>query len=126
HGSVSAVDLLYRIAFVSAQKEMWIQNPYLAPDPEMLELLAQAAERGADVRIMLPGKVTDAQIVRHAGHRHFAELLRRGVHIYEYQRTLIHQKVMIVDSLWSHLGSTNLDNRSFESNDEVSLGIVDA
>jgi cardiolipin synthase len=126
HGSVSAVDLLYRIAFASAQKELWIQNPYLAPDPEMLDLIAEAAERGVDVRVMLPGEVTDAQIVRHAGHRHFANLLRRGVRLFGYQRTLNHQKVMIIDGLWSHLGSTNLDNRSFESNDEVSLGVVDA
>jgi cardiolipin synthase A/B len=125
HGSVSAVDLLYRIAFVSAHQELWIQNPYLAPDPEVLELIAQAAERGADVRLMLPGEVTDSQIVRHAGHHHFTSLLRRGVRIFEYQRTLNHQKVMIVDGLWSHIGSTNLDNRSFESNDEVSLGIID-
>ena len=125
HGSVSAVDLLYRIAFVSAQKQLWIQNPYLAADDAMLDLIGQAAERGVDVRVMLPGEITDAQIVRHAGHSHFANLLRRGVKIYEYQKTLNHQKVMIIDGLWSHLGSTNLDNRSFESNDEVSLGIVD-
>lgn len=125
HGSVSAVDLLYRIAFVSAQKQLWIQNPYLAADDAMLDLIAQAAERGVDVRVMLPGEITDAQIVRHAGHSHFANLLRRGVRIFEYQKTLNHQKVMIIDGLWSHLGSTNLDNRSFESNDEISLGIVD-
>jgi cardiolipin synthase len=125
HGSVSAVDLLYRIAFVSAQKQLWIQNPYLAADDAMLDLIGQAAERGVDVRVMLPGEITDAQIVRHAGHSHFANLLRRGVKIYEYQKTLNHQKVMIIDGLWSHLGSTNLDNRSFESNDEVRLGIVD-
>jgi len=125
HGSVSAVDLLYRIAFVSAQKQLWIQNPYLAADDAMLDLIGQAAERGVDVRVMLPGEITDAQIVRHAGHSHFANLLRRGVKIFEYQKTLNHQKVMIIDGLWSHLGSTNLDNRSFESNDEISLGIVD-
>ena len=126
HGSVSAVDLLYRIAFVSAQHELWIQNPYLAADDDVLKLLAQAARRGVDVRIMLPGRITDAQIVRHAGHHHFAHLLASGVHIYEYQRTLNHQKVVIVDGLWSQIGSTNLDNRSFESNDEISVGIVDA
>ena len=124
--SVSAVELLFRIAFVSAQEELWIQNPYLAPDADVLDLIGQAAERGVDVRLILPGANTDAQIVRHAGHRHFAELLRRGVRIFEYQPTLIHQKVMVVDGLWSHVGSTNLDNRSFETNDEVSLGIVDA
>lgn len=126
HGSVSAVDLLYRIAFLSAQQELWIQNPYLAPDPEVLKLLVDAAQRGVDVRVMLPGEVTDAQIVRHAGHRYFGALLRGGVRVFEYQKTLIHQKVVLVDGLWSHLGSTNLDNRSFESNDEISLGVVDA
>lgn len=125
HGSVSSVDLLYRLAFASAQRELLIQNPYLAPDPEVLELIAKAADRGVDVRIMLPGEVTDAQIVRHAGHHHFDTLLERGVRLFEYQPTLNHQKIIIVDGQWSHLGSTNLDNRSFESNDEVSLGIVD-
>ncbi len=126
HGSVSAVDLLYRIAFAAAQKELLIQNPYLAADPDVLELLAHAAERGADVRVMLPGEVTDVGIVRHAGHHSYDHLLRRGVKVYEYKKTLNHQKVMVVDGLWANLGSTNLDNRSLESNDEVSLGIADA
>jgi cardiolipin synthase len=125
HGSVSAVDLLYRLAFATAQRQLLIQNPYLAADPEVLELLGKAAERGVDVRLMLPGEITDMQIVRHAGHHHFGTLLERGVRIYEYTRTLNHQKILVVDGRWSHLGSTNLDNRSFESNDEVSLGIVD-
>jgi cardiolipin synthase len=125
HGSVSAVDLLYRITFAAAHKELLIQNPYLATDPEVIELLAKAAERGADVKLMLPGEVTDVGVVRHAGHHAYDKLLRRGVEIYEYTRTLNHQKVMIVDGLWSHVGSTNLDNRSLESNDEVSLGIAD-
>jgi cardiolipin synthase len=125
HGTVSAVDLLYRLTFAAAQRELLIQNPYLVPDREMLELLARAADRGVDVRLMVPGEVTDTQFVRHAGHHLYAPLLRRGVRIYEYQPTLNHQKVMVVDELWSHVGSTNLDNRSFESNDEVSLGIVD-
>jgi cardiolipin synthase len=125
HGSVSSVDLLFRLAFATAQKELLIQNPYLAPDPEVLHLLAGAAERGVDVRLMLPSDITDAQIVRHAGHHWFDELLASGVRIFEYEKTLNHQKVIVVDGEWSHLGSTNLDNRSFESNDEVSLGVLD-
>jgi cardiolipin synthase len=125
HGSVSAVDLLYRLVFATAQRELLIQNPYLAPDPEVLELIGRAADRGVKVRILLPGPVTDSQIVRHAGHHHFGTLLQRGVRLFEHQRTLVHQKVMIVDGEWSHIGSTNLDNRSFESNDEVSLGVLD-
>jgi cardiolipin synthase len=125
HGSVSSVDLLYRLAFASARRELWIQNPYLAPDSQVLELLAEAADRGVDVRLMLPGEITDAQVVRHAGHAWYDTLLGHGVRICEYQRTLNHQKVVIVDRVWSHIGSTNLDNRSFASNDEISLGIMD-
>jgi cardiolipin synthase len=126
HGSVSAVDLLYRLAFASARRELIIQNPYLAADSAVLDLLGAAAERGVDVRIMLPGAVTDAQFVRHAGHYAYRALLERGVRLFEYHKTLNHQKILIVDGQWSHIGSTNLDNRSFESNDEISLGMVDA
>ncbi|HET9768260.1 MAG TPA: phospholipase D-like domain-containing protein [Thermoanaerobaculia bacterium] len=125
HGSVSSVDLLYRLAFASARRELWIQNPYLAPDSAMLELLGEAADRGVDVKVMLPGEITDAQVVRHAGHAWFDTLLAHGVEICEYQRTLNHQKIVIVDGVWSHIGSTNLDNRSFATNDEISLGIMD-
>jgi cardiolipin synthase len=125
-GSVSSVDLLYRLAFASARRELLIQNPYLAPDRDVIMLLGAAAERGVDVQLMLPGEVTDTQLVRHAGHHHYGTLLARGVKICEYQPTLNHQKIIVVDRVWSHIGSTNLDNRSFESNDEISLGIMDA
>lgn len=125
HGSVSSVDLLYRLAFATARRELWIQNPYLSPDKEVLALLLRAAQRGVDVRVMLPGEITDAQVVRHAGHALYQPLLANGARIYEYRRTLLHQKIILVDGVWSHIGSTNLDNRSFESNDEISLGIMD-
>jgi len=125
HGSVSSVDLLYRLAFASAQRELWIQNPYLAADGEVLDLIAAASDRGVDVRLMLPGEITDAQVVRHAGHYKYGLLLDHGVEICEFQPTLNHQKIVIVDGVWSHIGSTNLDNRSFESNDEISLGVMD-
>ena len=125
HGSVSSVDLLFRLAFASARRELWLQNPYVAADPDVIRLLADASRRGVDVRLMLPGEVTDSQIVRHAGHLVFRELLEHGVEICEFQPTLNHQKVVVVDGIWSHIGSTNLDNRSFELNDEISLGILD-
>ncbi|HET8774778.1 MAG TPA: phospholipase D-like domain-containing protein, partial [Thermoanaerobaculia bacterium] len=87
----------------------------------------EAVQRGVDVRIMLPSDdATDSAIVQHASHHHFGTLLKRGVKIYEYQKTLLHQKVMVVDGLWSAVGSTNFDERSFELNDEVSIGVVDA
>ena len=125
HGSVSSVDLLFRLAFASARRELWIQNPYLAADDEVIELIAQAADRGVDVRLMLPGEITDVQLVRHAGHLGYQVLLDHGVKVCEYQPTLNHQKIVIVDGPWSHIGSTNLDNRSFELNDEITLGVMD-
>jgi cardiolipin synthase len=125
HGSASAVEILYRLAFCAAQKELLVQNPYMVPDVDILDNLASAVKRGAEVKVMVPGRSTDAQIVRHAGHFLYGRLLERGVRIFEYTHTLSHQKVIVVDGLWSHLGSTNFDDRSFESNDEVSLGIVD-
>ena len=76
---------------------------------------------------MLPSDdATDSAIVQHASHHHFGTLLKRGVKIYEYEKTLLHQKVMVVDGLWSAVGSTNFDERSFELNDEVSIGVVDS
>ena len=125
HGSVSSVDLLFRLAFAAARRELWIQNPYLAADQDVIELIAGAADRGVDVRLMLPGEITDVQLVRHAGHAGYQVLLDHGVKVCEYQPTLNHQKIVVVDGVWSHIGSTNLDNRSFELNDEISLGVMD-
>ena len=83
-------------------------------------------KRGVDVKVMVPGtNVTDSALVQHASHHKFGHLLQKGIKIYEYKKTLLHQKVMIVDGLWSAVGSTNFDARSFEINDEISMGIVD-
>jgi cardiolipin synthase len=125
HGGVSQLEMLYKLAIASAQKELIIQNPYFIPDAELVDLLARAVQRGVDVRLMIPGPITDSSVVRHAGHRQFEALLRHGIKIYEYQRTLSHQKVMIVDGLWAHVGSTNFDDRSLDINDEASVGLID-
>lgn len=124
-GGVSKLELLFKLAIATAQKELLIQNPYFIPDGEVVGLLEKAVERGVDVRIMIPGAVTDSSLVQHAGHRRFEELLEHGVKIYEYQTTLNHQKVMVVDGLWSHVGSTNFDDRSLDINDEASVGLID-
>ncbi|HWM93087.1 MAG TPA: cardiolipin synthase [Thermoanaerobaculia bacterium] len=124
-GGVSRLEVLFKLAISSAQKELLIQNPYFIPDGEMVGLLEKAADRGVRIRIMLPGPVTDSSVVRHAGHRRFEELLAHGIEIYEHQRTLTHQKVMIVDGIWSHVGSTNFDDRSLDINDEASVGVID-
>ncbi len=126
HGDVSRQELLFKLAIASAQKELVIQNPYFIPDGELIGLLGKAIKRGVDIRVMIPGAVTDSSIVRHAGHRYFEDLLRRGVKIYEYRPTLSHQKVLIVDRLWAHVGSANFDDRSLDINDEASVGVIDA
>ena len=125
HGGVSDQETLFKIAIATARRDLLIQNPYFIPDLEVVELLGRAVKRGVDVRIMLPGPVTDSAIVKHASHFYFEDLLERGVRIYVYRRTLLHQKIAVVDGLWSLVGSTNFDDRSFDINDEVSVGMID-
>jgi cardiolipin synthase len=124
-GGVSDLELLFKMSIASAQKEIVIQNPYFIPDDETVELLKRAVKRGVEIKIMVPGKITDSPIVSHAGHRHFSDMLRSGVRIFCFERTLIHQKIMIIDGIWSHVGSTNLDDRSFDINEEAGVGIID-
>lgn len=123
-GSFSVVELLYKVAISAARESILIQNPYFVPDQAVVDLLVQAAGRGVDVRIMLPRK-TDSLLVRHASHVFYGDLLRGGVHLYEYLKTFAHQKVMVVDGVWSHIGSTNFDHRSLQINLEVAVGMLD-
>lgn len=124
--SASSVQVLYYMAIKAARREIIIQNPYLLPDEEAIDALIEAAKRGVDVRIMVPSDETnDSSIVQHASHHHFGTLLQHGVKIWEYERTLLHQKVIVVDGVWSCVGSTNFDDRSFQLNDEISVGMVD-
>ena len=125
-GGISSVQILYYLAIKAARREIIIQNPYLLPDSQAIDALAEAVRRGVDVKIMVPADdATDSPIVQHASHHHFGTLLRRGVKIWEFKRTLLHQKVIIVDGIWSSVGSTNFDDRSFQLNDEVNVGIFD-
>ena len=88
---------------------------------------ADAVRRGVDVRVLMPSTSgSDNPMVQHAGHRNFEKLLRAGVRLFEYPHTLLHQKVMTVDGVWSAVGSSNFDDRSFETNDEITLGILGA
>jgi cardiolipin synthase A/B len=125
-GSVSSVQILYYLAIKAAKREIIIQNPYLLPDDEAIEALEEAVARGVDVKIMVPSDdATDSPVVQHASHHHFGTLLKKGVKIWEYQKTLLHQKVIVVDGVWSSVGSTNFDDRSFDLNDEVNIGVFD-
>jgi cardiolipin synthase len=109
------------------RKQILIQNPYFLPMPEAIEALGRAVARGVDVRVMVPATgASDMPMVQHAAHRNFSALLRAGVRIFEYQKTLLHQKVITVDGVWCAIGSSNFDDRSFEINDEISVGFYDA
>lgn len=125
-GSPSTVKLLHYMIIHAAQKSITVQNPYFLPDPDARDALVAAVERGVEVRIMIPAAhVTDSPIVQHASHHHYGTLMKGGVKIYDYEKTLLHQKVIVVDGCWASVGSTNFDDRSFEVNDEVSLVVYD-
>lgn len=126
-GSAPAVKILHHTAICLARKRIWIQNPYFIPEPDAIHAFSQAVERGVDVRVLMPAiSGTDNPMVQHAGHRNFDKMLQCGIRLFEYPHTLLHQKVMTIDGVWSALGSTNFDDRSFETNDEITLGILDA
>jgi cardiolipin synthase len=108
----------------AARQRLWITNAYFAPGHTAVRVLGDAARRGVDVRLLLPGR-TDVPIVRHAGHGYFAGLLRSGVRIFEYQAAVLHAKSMVVDSHLAVVGSTNLDFRSFLFNAECNLVVFD-
>jgi cardiolipin synthase len=126
-GSAPAVKILHHLAICCARERIRIQNPYFLPDPAAIEALGRAVARGVDVRVMVPSAgASDMPIVQHAAHRNFEWLLSLGVRIFEYQKTLLHQKVMSIDGVWCAIGSSNFDDRSFEINDEITLGMMDA
>jgi cardiolipin synthase len=124
--AVSAVAMLYTLAIAMARREVLIQNPYFAPNDGVVELFAMMVRRGVKVHLMLPGKHTDSPFVRRAGCNLYAALLEAGVRLYEFEPTLLHQKIVVVDDIWSHVGSTNFDARSLALNEEVGVGILDA
>ena len=125
-GSISSVQVLYYLAIEAARHEIIIQNPYLLPDENSIMAIRDAVRRGVIVRIMVPATTTtDSPIVQHASHHQFGTLLKAGAHVYEYGKTLLHQKVIIVDGVWSCIGSTNFDSRSFNLNDEITIATLD-
>lgn len=126
-GAPSTLKVLHYFAIQHAKRSITIQNPYFLPDPDAIEALLDAVRRGVEVRVMLPSTAaTDATLVSHASHHHYGALLEGGVRIFEYEKTLLHQKVFTIDGEWSSIGSANFDDRSFEINDEVSLVVWDA
>lgn len=119
------LDLMYLLAIASAQKTLRIENAYFLPDDLTRKELIEAARRGAKVEIILPGKYIDQKLVRAASKRHWPELIKAGIRIYEYQPTMVHVKLMIVDDAFVSIGSGNFDHRSISLNDEANLDVLD-
>ena len=110
-------------AITNAEKQVYLTNAYFVPDPQLLNALVDAAKRGVDVRLILPG-TSDSPAAFHAGRSHYSELLRGGVKIYERRGALLHAKTAVVDGVWSCVGSSNLDWRSALDNDEINAVIL--
>lgn len=124
HGSFG-VSVLYHVAIGSAAQSVLIQNAYFVPDNDTIKAITTAARRGVKVKIMVPGPHIDQPKVRRASRRHWKPLLEAGVEIYEYQPTMIHSKLLIVDGRFTSIGSANFDNRSLHLNDEANLNVLD-
>lgn len=122
-GNLEAAAVLAAIA-AAARRTLWITNSYFAPGRRAARIVAEAARRGVDVRLLLQG-TTDAPVVRHAGHGYFDELLAHGVRIFEYLGPVLHAKSLVADGQVSVIGSSNLDFRSFLFNAEANLVIFD-
>ena len=125
-GGSESMHLMYAMSISAARKHIRLATAYFVPDDLTSKLLVEARARGVKVQIIVPGPVTDAELVRKASKARWGELLKADVEIYEYQPTLYHCKLMVIDDLWTSIGSSNLDNRSFRLNDEANLNIIDA
>jgi cardiolipin synthase A/B len=121
----STVKLMYTVSIVSARKSIYISSAYFVPDRDTIRALEAAVRRGVDVRVIVPGELIDVPLVRQASRLHYTQLLRRGIRIFEYQPTMMHAKTMVVDGVWTTIGSSNFDARSFRLNDEVNVNIYD-
>jgi cardiolipin synthase A/B len=123
---VSSVRLMHYLPIVCARRSIYISNPYFIPDQAAIDTLVEAKRRGVDVRIMISGKHNDNWLARKNSSRLYGQLLEAGVTVLEYNRTMLHQKTMVVDGQWMCIGTTNFDNRSFAHNEETNICIKDA
>ncbi|HUS20271.1 MAG TPA: phospholipase D-like domain-containing protein [Terriglobales bacterium] len=124
-GGSTRARILFQTLLASAKSTIIMSTPYFLPDGDARNDLIKAVKRGVSVKIITPGKQSDHAVTRSSSRRLYGDLLKNGIEIYEYQPTMIHAKILVVDGKWSVVGSTNMDNRSFELNDEVNLAAFD-
>jgi len=125
-GGSTRARILMQLLIASATRHVAITTPYFVPDKTLKLELCRAIERGVKVQILVPGNKNNHFLTRSTSRGTYGELLKVGAELYEYQPSMIHAKVLIVDELWAVVGSTNFDNRSFGINDEVNLAVRDS
>lgn len=123
-GGSTRARVLFQTLIAAARKSIYITTPYFLPDHSMRDELVRAQKRGVAVSIIVPGKHGDHALTRSSGRSAYGDLLKAGANIYEYEPSMIHAKITVVDGVWSVVGSTNLDNRSFGINDEINLAVL--
>ena len=124
-GGSESMQLMYLLAIASASESIQLSSAYFVPDELTIQALVDAAKRGVKVRIITPNHLIDSKVVRGASRAVWGPLLEAGIQIAEFQPTMFHCKVLVVDGLLASVGSTNFDNRSFRLNDEANLNVLD-
>jgi cardiolipin synthase A/B len=129
HGSPSVgsteTERFFALTIASARRRLWITNSYFVPDREFRRMIADAARRGVDTRVLTAGEHTDVRSTLYAGRARYEELMEAGVRIFEYRNTMMHAKTVVVDGMWCAVGSMNADNRSLSFNEETVLMMLD-
>jgi cardiolipin synthase len=113
------------LSISGARRTLYISNSYFVPDDDFRRLLVRAAKRGVDVRVLTAGDKSDVKTTLYAGRARYPELIKGGVHVYEYLPTMMHAKTFVIDGVWSTVGSLNFDNRSLVFNNESNLVALD-
>jgi len=123
-GGSESMQLMYQLAITAAKHRIELANSYFVPDEMTIQILADAARRGVKVRVIVPNGHIDSEVVRKASRGSWGPMLQAGIEIAEFQPTMFHVKSLVVDGLFSSVGSTNFDNRSFRLNDEANLNVL--
>lgn len=124
-GWATATTLLLYAAIAGARQRLWLTTAYFVPDRAFEDVLCATARRGVDVRLLINGQHVDKEVARQASRRSYTKLLDAGIRIFEYNQTMLHAKVILVDDGWANLGSGNFDNRSLDLDLELNVAVAD-
>ena len=125
NGGATAATGLFYSAIAGARERLWLTTAYFAPDRTFEQVLCDAARRGVDVRVLVNGQQVDKEVARQAGRRSYGKLLGAGVRMFEYDKTMLHAKVLLVDRSWANVGSGNFDSRSLDLDLEINVAVLD-